>query len=490
MTDAGITSLEGSLAHLATLAADDRDGHKAVSEAWGLLVKADRGNLTRLYDLYFASVARLLGRPAPESALEGLDAYRFILTFATGRYLGAARRDAWNLLQQRHSEHRALIEAAQQHPDDRFTQTPMRLDTGTWGDIAGAMLELYSWHASYTGETEQYQAEIAGLVPAHFRAFPAQDRFVLLRLLAAHPEVVRETGELIRFYLIDRGQADGGPMKSLALDMLGFSARKGAVLHTRSAEIFAQVLRDVGEWPEATTSAFVERFVYYPLRIEDVTQADAAEAERRTAAVQRIAVSPSTRKTLTTAARQLPEAQGARVKALLEEAADYRSRPKRFPLPAPRENRFKDFGLKLLVIEELMYRQRVLEPRFDVHEFAQEYDKREISVEQDGYAIIPEVQRYFRNLAIPDELLARVETLHQSSGLDGGSEFFRHLFPFWDPGSGDEAIPVTTKAVADLDLLPNLTRISGLENSEPSTKLRKILTTRGIELTPEDPTAP
>lgn len=63
-------------------------------------------------------------------------------------------------------------------------------------------------------------------------------------------------------------------------------------------------------------------------------------------------------------------------------------------------------------------------------------------------------------------MLAKVERLHQSSGLDGGPRYIEHLHPFWDPGAGDGPVPVTAKAVADLDLLPNLTRFSGLENSK------------------------
>lgn len=142
--------------------------------------------------------------------------------------------------------------------------------------------------------------------------------------------------------------------------------------------------------------------------------------------------------------------------------------------------------MKLLVIEELMYRQKVLKPQFDIHLFAKEYEKREISVEIDGYEIIPEVETYFKNLPISDELLAKVETLRQSSGLDGGSEFIYHLYPFWDPGSGDKAIPVSNKAIIDLELLPNLKLISGLENSKPTPKLLKALAARDIKVSTEE----
>lgn len=139
-----------------------------------------------------------------------------------------------------------------------------------------------------------------------------------------------------------------------------------------------------------------------------------------------------------------------------------------------------------MVIEELMYRRDALQPRFDIREFASEYDSREISVEDDGYAIIPEAETYFRNLAIPDELLAGIDSLHLSSGLDGGAGFMNQLWPFWDPGCGDEAIPLTEAAAADLALLPNLRQITGLENGNPGPKLLAALAARGIVLLPEE----
>ena len=132
-------------------------------------------------------------------------------------------------------------------------------------------------------------------------------------------------------------------------------------------------------------------------------------------------------------------------------------------------------------IVEVMQRH-VEEGGVDIHALAAEYDKREIRVELEGYAIIPEAKTYFANLPITDDLLTRVTTLHQSSGMDGGPRHMDHLFPFWDPGAGDGPVPVTAKAVADLDLLPNLTRISGLENSKPNRTLLAALKARGIAL--------
>ena len=133
-----------------------------------------------------------------------------------------------------------------------------------------------------------------------------------------------------------------------------------------------------------------------------------------------------------------------------------------------------------------MYRQKILTPAFDIHEFAKEYDKREIDIETDGYNIIPEAKKYFQNLDIPNELLVKVETLHQSSGIDGGSRFMYQIFPFWDPGVGDDVVRITNKAIDDFALLPSLRRFSGLENSKPSPKLLKSLKDKGVQVLNEE----
>lgn len=261
-------------------------------------------------------------------------------------------------------------------------------------------------------------------------------------------------------------------------------------LTKHAAAILTVVLSDAESWPTDAVDLFLRLFVEGPLSVGERGAANDESPEeaqqKRRAALQRINVSTATRKALTAIGKNLPATHRARVTDLLEEAAAQKARPKRFPIASPKQNRFADLGLKLLVIEELMYRQQVLEPRFTVHEFAKEYDKREISVESEGYRVIPEVQRYYKHLPIDDELLARVERLHQSSGLDGGAQFMRQLFPFWDPGMGDEPIKVTNKAIADLALLPNLKVISGLENSKPSRKLTAALADHGVTLLTEE----
>lgn len=543
MPSDALTSFENSLARLATIETDDFHGFDDLRELWAAMIGEDPDLLARMYGFYLENIGMLLDAGPSRAVSDRLDAYRFVIAFVSSKYLSVrgASPEALRLLVAHHEEHLALIGQALARPDDRIADRHMRRRTGTWGDIPGAMLELYRWHAGYDPDSLKIQAEAARLIPAFCRAFPDQDDFILARLLMSHPEAAAETISLIRFHLLERGRLDEGIVPSLALDMLGHYAGKNDPAHRNSPLILSGALEDCAGWPAERIGEFVEHLIRHPLGIETLTQEEAIamqrkavenfrriiaedrykssmgisaqsrkesdqerlreiEAElalietdfgawngrRRRKAVQRIAVSATTRKALQAVAKALPKAHRQPVQELLDEAAAYASRPKRFPMPRPADNRFKDFGLKLLVIEELMYRQKVLEPRFDIHAFVREYEKREISVESDGYAVIPEAERYFRNLGIPDALLARVEVLHQSSGLDGGPKFMRHLFPFWDPGAGDEPVAVTAKAAADLELLPNLKRISGLENSKSGSKLLKALAARGVECVTEE----
>ncbi|MGD7704853.1 DUF6892 domain-containing protein [Microlunatus sp. Y2014] len=481
------TAVDATLARFTTIGPADHKARTDVVTDWKQLVGDDPDALRVLYEHYFATVHRLLGHTDAAGGLDGVAGHVFVCTFASGRYLDRARPLAWQLLMAGDAEHRAMLAEAMARPDEVVTEQHLRTESGRWGDIPTSMLELYYWHAPFGAETDAVQADITHLLPDLFSTFPEQDSRVLVGLLGEHPDLVEVAARIIGHHLqLDQARGEG-LLKVLALDMLGRHARRSDPLHRHATDILASVLDGIDAWPDETVTRFVRRFVDYPLGLLPKASDDTDEvADKRRRAVQQVAVSAANRKALTLINKRLPKAHREPVTALLNEAADHRNRPKVFPIAGPKENRFADLGLKLLVIEELMYRQGVLEPKFDVREFAREYDKREISVEDDGYKPIPEVQRYFKHLPIADDLLAKVERLHQSSGLDGGAEFMRQLHPFWDPGMGDEAIKVTNKAAQDLALLPNLTLISGLENSRPSKKLLTALADHGIKLVDEE----
>ncbi len=120
-----------------------------------------------------------------------------------------------------------------------------------------------------------------------------------------------------------------------------------------------------------------------------------------------------------------------------------------------------------------MYEQEVLLPRFEVEAFVKEYTGREIMVKKEGYDVIPEVLGYFEALVIPPALLARVEEL----SFDASAEIYFQVFPYWD----GESDTFDIGSIADLDLLPNLKRMSCMPD-EFVERYATALRQRAIEL--------
>lgn len=125
-----------------------------------------------------------------------------------------------------------------------------------------------------------------------------------------------------------------------------------------------------------------------------------------------------------------------------------------------------DFNFKLMVIQKLMYEDEVLFPKFDIWKFAETYSQRKIDIEEEGYQKIPEAITYFKELAIPMELLIDIIELIP----DGGDEIHSQIIPFWD--GEDEQFDVLS--IADIDYLPNLKRTNSMKFSKEIIKeLRK-----------------
>ena len=145
---------------------------------------------------------------------------------------------------------------------------------------------------------------------------------------------------------------------------------------------------------------------------------------------------------------------------------------------APPQTVFRDTALKRAVIDELMYRRDALAPRLEFDRFVADCETRVISRGSDGYAPVPEILDYFMQLDIPPEMLATVEEFDIE---DGFSPLYAELWPYYDPGC-DQMIAVTHAAIADLEHLPKLKRIIGLESLNPPTGLLTELEKRGIEV--------
>ncbi|MEU3606710.1 hypothetical protein AB0E83_14880 [Streptomyces sp. NPDC035033] len=121
---------------------------------------------------------------------------------------------------------------------------------------------------------------------------------------------------------------------------------------------------------------------------------------------------------------------------------------------------FRDFNLKLLVIEELMYQAGTLLPVYDLAARMAERGIRQPAsyVLENGLheEVLPESRAYFEALEIPAELLATVEELC----FDAGTTVFHQCAPAWD--GEDDLFDV--RSLDDLDLLPNLREVTFVED--------------------------
>ena len=140
-----------------------------------------------------------------------------------------------------------------------------------------------------------------------------------------------------------------------------------------------------------------------------------------------------------------------------EGSVDKEKDPNKWTVPLSEEKclQFKSFNFKLAVVQELMYVQEVLKPKFDVYDFCENYTKRDIDPEEYYFEVIPEVKKWFQDLPIPASLAALVTELY----FDGGNEIYAQLIPFWD--GEDDVFDIESLTEEDILQFPNLKVIDG-----------------------------
>jgi hypothetical protein len=132
---------------------------------------------------------------------------------------------------------------------------------------------------------------------------------------------------------------------------------------------------------------------------------------------------------------------------------------------------FTDPAVKLLVIEELMFRQSKLKPRFEIRDFANWLPERLIDVDAEGATDIPEARAYFEALPVPSRFAYDVKALT----IGATNDVAREIAPL-----GDGRTPAPT-SLADLAQLPYLKKVT-LEVDVPGAEA---LTSRGITVITE-----
>ena len=394
---------------------------------------------------------------------------------------------------------------------------------GNLGELIENLINLYFHHTreSYNkGYTEQFdldRKEIAQILPDFIKAFPENCSNLTMHILENNTDnLVEVCADLLHVYitkevqhnysftteLFGKYQKLSDPIYKNSATILRKTIQMSVLTKTQINYLIEEVLlvhlsinsqesqinektNHINRLEECFKDKVVEK--YKKERAEFIKNFEAIFAKNWTKAVRRVAVSRSIFKSIEVLVKAFSEQPKTQILLkLLKEANTFKNKPKLYDLGQKPQILFKDLHFKYLVIEELMYSQEILKPRFDINMFAKEYSKREMDIEDEGYEIIPEVKKYFENLDISTNLLSKVTTLYQDSGFGGGSEFIYQLQPFWDPGAGDEVFKISSKAIEDLELLPNLKIIIGIENSNPSKKLVNAVEEKGIVLEKED----
>lgn len=109
---------------------------------------------------------------------------------------------------------------------------------------------------------------------------------------------------------------------------------------------------------------------------------------------------------------------------------------------------FDNLNFKLAIVQTLMYDLKLLEPSFDIYDFANQYKDEVIDTE--SYTIIEPALNYFRNLPIPKRFAPQVETIY----MDGGNEVYMNIIPQWDGEDG--CFDLNEITLSELKQFPNL----------------------------------
>ncbi|HEL1669728.1 TPA: hypothetical protein U0949_000671 [Streptococcus suis 2651] len=117
---------------------------------------------------------------------------------------------------------------------------------------------------------------------------------------------------------------------------------------------------------------------------------------------------------------------------------------------------FENFNFKLAIIQELMYNQEKLEPKFDAYKFCEEHglDYEEYG-EEYAYQVPPEIKAWFEQLEIPKSMAKYVKSLY----FDGGNEVYLEAAPIWD--GEDDLFEITKISESELSQCSNLKTIDG-----------------------------
>lgn len=134
---------------------------------------------------------------------------------------------------------------------------------------------------------------------------------------------------------------------------------------------------------------------------------------------------------------------------------------------------FDNLNFKLAVVNELMYKQEVLKPYFDIYDYMA-FKKAHWNLESDKN--IKAAVDFFKALPVP----ARLAGLVTSIDMDGSDEIYMNIAPEWD--GEDDRFDIDKLSAAELRQFPNLRKMTLFAGDSQLVKLRKICDPLGIEI--------
>ncbi|PHS31840.1 MAG: hypothetical protein COA95_04965 [Methylophaga sp.] len=479
-------------------------------------IEKNKDSIDLIFEKWFALGTLFKGNPQKN----GLLLYKLTSFISSRKYIPRYHKNQTNFQAISHipekytSEFCDLLQTTLEVKDFTIIEKPSFISQGNVGDIAATIFNIYKGCiANYQLEPE-LMTKLSKCVKPFAQKFPNNEDYCIPDALEHHPNAIETTAEILTL-LIDK-KAEKGLMPTIVREMISPFSRDD-YYHKHSVEITTQLLLQWKGLPETKKNWFLELFLKEGFGINLKSQHDQVVMVKKGLALlmydpekyktgiknrqenlqelednfetiqknnwkrayKKIAVNPQIRKTLELLAKQNGSlANTVHIQQLLQDAKNFKNAPKLYSLNQKPSVVFSDLHFKLWVINELMYKKKLLTPRFDLEKLAEEHTTREISREDDGYSVIPEVKKYFKNVGISEELLLKVESIE----ISYTSEIYNHLWPFCDAGCGDELLSVSNKMISDLALLPNLKKIIGLEELKPSNKVIKVLEEKGVIL--------
>lgn len=484
---------------------------------------------TTLLQLYSSLIKEL--RLFREGQSQPAKLYYFLQLFSSSDYKVIFDKKSHHALLTHTELLESEIEQLLLETNTQLIQNPTPAEDGDLREMVSDLISLYFCHPSYHSEGYDDLKRIGGNLAFKFlRTYPYQDTSnLLISLLPSASDPLEQYTQLINDIVCSEQNDENRDLLLYILvsEMIGFYTEKSDLLYKKSKEVLKILSTHIPHWSEEQLDYFITQgilngYSIYPTpktkiaeikgyikklnegnynaqvikkRVKEYNQ-EIANIENDpiafinagyNKAAKILMVKNNTITFLENLSKLTPDSKTkVHLDQLIAQTLALKNAPKVFPINKTPKIKFSDLHFKLLVIEELMYKKNLLTPKFDLTQFIAQYHLREIDKEQEGYEVIPEALAYFKGLDISEELLAKVTSLTQDCGVDGGADVYAQIWPFWDPGCGDEVLKVSNKASKDLPLLPNLQQVIGLEHSNPSKKLISSFKERQIQLTEQD----